>query len=462
MACVPLPTRDYSVLDQRTLKLIKKRSKPPKPDYEAIAAREKREETHKHMRTVVGGWRNTIAQNRIDRQTRLKNEAEAEERRKQLIDEEEKKIQKLKRAAALAEARKAEFAQRPEVRDVNSQLLVHEVQLENEQIQAFKERKKIEEMKKQIKFDEEYNERYRKMVENENRIRRERREKAIRVAAEFKRQKEEKEERLEREKEENMKDEILIAQQMKLELEKEQEAIAERKRLTRQHIMETMQQNQFMMKYKDKMKEVEREEDRRLRALQEKTMDEQDERRAAEAKRRQDKLDAQQKLIDAEARRQMATKKVQQDFLEKQQREQYEKESKEIAALSARRNKFVEERRRDYLEAMAQKEAAAKAKRDRQKNKRRFPNMAEQEEDRLIRRRYEERRQMDRDLRAFQLQQAEEKRERERAEAERTKLEFKKMIDDDLDDLERVKEYARTLLRKAQEDDTDDMAYYNY
>ena len=88
--------------------------------------------------------------------------------------------------------------------------------------------------------------------------------------------------------------------------------------------------------------------------------------------------------------------------------------------------------------------------------------MAEQEEDRLIRRRYEERRQMDRDLRAFQLQQAEEKRERERAEAERTKLEFKKMIDDDLDDLERVKEYARTLLRKAQEDDTDDMAYYNY
>ena len=36
-------------------------------------------------------------------------EAEAEERRKQIIDEEEKKIRKLKRAAALAEARKAEF-----------------------------------------------------------------------------------------------------------------------------------------------------------------------------------------------------------------------------------------------------------------------------------------------------------------------------------------------------------------
>lgn len=461
-ARVPLPQRDYSVLSPAALNLIKKRSRPEEPDYEAIADRERRQRTHATMRTIVGGWHNTIAQDRIDRQTRLQKEAEAEEQRKVLIDQEERRIQKLKRQAELAEARKAEFAQRPEVRAVNAQLFLQEVRMENEMIQAANERKKIEEMRKQLAFDEQHREEYRKMVENEERIRRERRQRAIEVAEEFKRQKVEKEERLEHEKEENMRDELLIAEQMKLELEKEREAILERKRKERENMMDAKRQNDLILRYKEKMKDVEKEEDRRLRELFAKTLDEQDERRAAEEKRKHDRLNARQALIDAEAKRQMATRKVEQDFLDKQLREQYEKESKAIAELTAKQQRLQEERRKEFLESMALKESKKRERLERLKNKRKFPNAQELEEDRIFEQRILERKRITKEVYDFRLKQIQEKKEREAAEAERNRLEFQKMLDDDADYLARAREYGRTVLGQAQNDGVADMSYYNF
>ena len=461
-ARVPLPQRDYSVLSPAALNLIKKRSKPEEPDYEAIAERERKQRTHTTMRTLVGGWRNTIASDRIERRTRLQKEAEAEEQRKVLIDQEEKRIQKLKRQAALAEAQKAEFAQRPEVRAVNSQILTQEVRMENEQIQAANERKKIEEMRKQLAFDEQHRREYEKMVENENRIRRERRERAIQVAEEFKRQKVEKEERLEHEKEENMRDEILIAEQMKLELQKEREAIIERKRIERENMMDAKRQNDLIIKYKEKMKEVEKEEDRRIRELFAKTLDEQDERREAEAKRKRDRLEAQQSLIEAEAKRQMATRQVQQDFLDKQLREQYEKDRKALAELAAKQTRLQEERRKDFLEAMALKDAKKRERLERLKNKRKFPNARELEEDRLFQQRLIERQKITKDVYDFRLKQIQEKKEREAAEAERDRLEYQKMLDDDAAYLARARAYGKTVLAQAQNDENTDMQYYNF
>ena len=461
-ARVPLPQRDYSVLSPAALNLIKKRAKPEEPDYEAIAERERRQRTHTTMRTLVGGWRNTIASDRIERRTRLQKEAEAEEQRKVLIDEEEKRIQKLKRQAALAEAQKAGFAQRPEVRAVNSQILTQEVRLENEQIQAANERKRIEEMRKQLAFDEQHRQEYEKMVENENRIRRERRERAIQVAEEFKRQKVEKEERLEHEKEENMRDELLIAEQMKLELQKEREAILERKRIERENMMDAKRQNDLIIKYKEKMKEVEKEEDRRIRELFAKTLDEQDERREAEAKRKRDRLEAQQSLIEAEAKRQMATRQIQQDFLDKQLREQYEKDRKALAELAAKQTRLQEERRKDFLEAMALKDAKKRERLERLKNKRKFPNAKELEEDRLFQQRLIERQKITKDVYDFRLKQIQEKKEREAAEAERNRLEYQKMLDDDAAYLARARAYGKTVLAQAQNDENTDMQYYNF
>lgn len=460
-ARVPLPQRDYSVLSPMALKMIKRRSKPEKPDYEAIADRERRQRTHATMRTLVGGWKNTIASNRIDRQTRLQREAEAEEQRRVAIDEEEKRIRKLKRQAELAEAQKAEFAQRPEVRAVNAQLLQAEVQMENEHIQAVKERKKLEEMRKQVAFDEQYRQEYEKMCANEDRIRKERRERARQVAEEFKRQKVEKEERREREKEENMIDEQLIAQQMQLELKREEEERLEKQRKMKQDMLDNARQNELIMRYKEKMKDVEKEENRRLRELFAKTLDEQDERRAAEEKRKNDRLNARQALIDAEAKRQMETKKAQQDFLDKQQREQYEKDRKALEELAARRQRLQEERKRDYLEAMALKEQKKKEKLERTKNKSKFPNAKELEEDRLFEQRLLERKKITKDVYDFRLKQMQEKKEREAAEKERARLEYQKMLDDDAEYLAKAQAYAKTVLGQAEQDN-DDLQYYNY
>jgi hypothetical protein len=82
---------------------------------------------HLHTTRLVSSWTNTIASNRSDRQTRLQRAKEAAEARKIEMDDQERKFQKLRRQAQLAAASKSEFAQRPEVRAVHSQLLLHEV-----------------------------------------------------------------------------------------------------------------------------------------------------------------------------------------------------------------------------------------------------------------------------------------------------------------------------------------------
>lgn len=447
-----LPSRDCSVLSPMALKLIKRRSKPAKPDYAAMAEQERRQNLHVTTRQCVSGWNNTIAKNRMERQTRLQREAEVEEQRKRVIDDEEKKVQKLKRQAAVAEARKAEFMQRTEVRGVNAQLKLQETRQENEYIQVFKERKKIEEMRRQVAFDDEQKRVHDVMLAKEEKVRRERREKAIATAEEFKRQRELKEEEASRIKEELIQDQLLLTKQMKLELKQEQEAKAARLRMTKQHQMETRRQNETLLVFKERAEDVEAEEDLRIMRLAEKTMDEQDARRAYEEKRKRDRLAARQKVIDVEARRQMAQKKVQQDFLDKQLREQHEKETKNLAVLTARRRQIDDERRRDYLETTAIQEAKKKEKMIR-KGKRRFPVAGEDEQDRIARQHDIEHHRVDLDIQEFNIRLVREKKEREAAVIEREKLEFQQQQDEQDEALRRAQEYAVALLARAQEED---------
>ena len=91
---LPIPTRDYAVLTPRMLRTIQKRAQPPQPDLEAEAEKKRKMDQHNTTKQLVSAWPNTIARNRIERQTRLQNEKDQEEKRKQQLDLEEKKIQK--------------------------------------------------------------------------------------------------------------------------------------------------------------------------------------------------------------------------------------------------------------------------------------------------------------------------------------------------------------------------------
>jgi hypothetical protein len=85
-----VPTRDYSILSPGQFHQLKQRAAPFQPDRSLEAEKELQRTRHGQMTTLVSSWTNTIARNRMDRQTRLLREKEAEEQRKVLIDEEEK------------------------------------------------------------------------------------------------------------------------------------------------------------------------------------------------------------------------------------------------------------------------------------------------------------------------------------------------------------------------------------
>jgi hypothetical protein len=409
------------------------------------------------MVETVSGWHNTIARNRLDRQTRLQREAEEEERRRQAIDAEEKKYQKLKRQAQLAAAQTKAFAERPEIRGVNSQLLLLEVQEERDMQVLAKQQKKLAEAKKQIQFEEDYERKHREMWENEVRLRRAQREKAVLVAEEFKRQRDEKKARIAREKQDNINDEILIARQMDWELVKEQEAARQVRMRAQANSAENLRQNQVLESYKESMRAVEEEEDARIKRLRERILDEQDERKAADEKRKQDRLKARQALIDAEARRQMAEKREQEDFLERQLEQQHAKEAAHVAALTARRLSLREEREKEFRDGVAKQAHREKTKLEKLKHRQMFPFDGDDPENVLWAARDEARAKQKKDLQTFQVQQWREKKEKDAANREREKLEYNYAIAKDRDFLQRTQDYAAGLLVNIQDDSEENM-----
>lgn len=454
----PIPTRDYSILSPRQFRVIKDRTKPIGTDRSAEIERQKNYQKHQTTQSLTSLWPNTIARNRIDKQTRLQREKEAEEERKKLIDAEEKKIQKLKRQASLAEASKYEFQQRPEVRAVNAQLLLHEVQEEREMQKAFRERRQLEEMKQQIREDEERALAYERAVENENKIRRERREKAIKNARELRQQRDQVRQLKQEQKAQDFEEELILAEHMKKELEVELETTRLAKLAARRHNEEQMRENSQMIQFKKKMEEIDREEDRRLIQLQIEKMDREDEQKAVEEKKKREKLIAQEAIYEAERQRQLKIKEQEKDFLDKQIAEQQEKAAREVEQVRMRQQKLIEERRRDFQESLQLKEQ----KQQRLKEKRinngdmQFPvdpRTARAEEEAWERE--QQRMQANRELALFQMRQMKEKREREKAEKERARLEIQKEIEREQQEMEMAQEYARNMLAQAQSEDYD-------
>ena len=430
------------------LRMVTKRAQPPSNEDPLKEEFEKSQSKHFRTQALVSSWNNTVKRNRMERQTRLQREKEAEEQRKLAIDEEEKKLEKLKRQAALAEARKKSFAQRPEVRAVNAQLLLHEVQLERQAQETFLEQRKIVEMRRQIEEDEAAAERYRQMVEKENQIKKERRQKAIEVAEGFRQQRELKQKRIQQEKQEQLEDDLFLRQEYIKQEQQEKEIARQKKLAARQMMEQSMRENKEMEFFKKRKAEIEKAEDKKILDMAIKQMDEEDRRAQEDAKRKKEKLLARQALIDAEAARQAANKKVEEDFLEKQLEDQYKKEMAHIAEMTAKRDKLVAERRRDMQEAMRLQSING-----RKKKKVYFPDDSNEEAEQESFNRVLQKLQNQKDIAEYQKKQAQEKRDREAAEKERERLEYQAECDKEQEDLYIAQEYARKLLAKYKEDD---------
>jgi hypothetical protein len=209
------------------------------------------------------------------------------------------------------------------------------------------------------------------------------------------------------------------------------------------------------------MQDLDELEERKILQMRATILDEQDERRAAEAKRKADKLATQQKLIDAEAARQMATRREQQDFLDKQLAEDYAKEKAKIETMRAERQRINDERRRDYLATIAASESHAKTKYVRQTHKTEFPFDGVDAEAEAMRLRDTKRMWAQKELKEFQARQAREKKEREFSEREREKLEMQHRLDEEADTMRRVQDYAISVLQKAREKDEADNQWFD-
>jgi hypothetical protein len=298
------------------------------------------------------------------------------------------------------------------------------------------------------------------MVEHEMAVLREKEARALAVAEELKRQKLEKEQQTQAQAEEKREDERILSEHFAWEVEQEKIAQSKARRRAQKFQKEVAARNAELLRYRESLAELEDIEERRIREERAGVMDEEDERRAAEIKRKEQRVAARQSLIDAETRRQLATKREEQDFLDKQLDEQHEKEQREIDELLEKRRRLAEERRREFLESRALVDKKQKTKKQREAERCEFP-LPPAPEDAEMERRVLARQKAAKDTQGFQRQQMQDKKEREAAERERERLEWNHKFEQDEAFLHRAQEYACDVLKKAkEEEDNSDLSYY--
>ena len=437
------------VLSAAEVARIKRRANPFPEDEPIDEARQKQLANHEKTMSLTKGWSNSIANERQARITRLQKEAEKKEQELQEMDRREKQIQKENKQKILAEAQKKAFLEKPEIRSVHAQLLLHEVVKERQRQVIIKERRKeLEQQREEAILAEE-----RRILEEEERKEQEaaqKRREANRKAAEsFKEQAAMTRARKQREKEEEAEDEAMLAQEAKRLLDEEQLAKIKRMNAERANAAEVKRRNEEMEKIKARQRQLEKIEEQRLLELQIKTMDEQDARQEIDRKRRQERQAAVDSLIERQAQNLAKINAQKQEFEDKMSDLQFEKERKHMMELQEKTERLARERRQDYLDAQKKLEA----KRALQKNRRaNFPVDSETEKAANAGWELELRKQENlREIAEFQRRQAEEKREREAAEKERARLEYVKEIEDEEARTAEAQEYAREMLLQIRQ-----------
>lgn len=403
----------------------------------------------KHQKTlqVTETWGNSIANNRLARLNRLQQLKEEHERELQEIDAREKAVQKEARKKALEEAEAKRFAEKPEIRAVHAQLLLHEVQKEREMQIALKEKRKAmlkEQEEREVQAERES---LRQAEEKEREIARKRREQNIRVAEEFKRQRDEAAQRKLLEKQEEVEDERELAREAQRQLQEEARIEAHRRAIARQNVEDIVRGNETILQFRERQRRIEQLEDERIKQQSIALQDEQERRAAAEKAMRQQKQAAIDALIQKGQEIYETQKQEQRTFEDLQFELQFQKDRKEIESIQAKQERLRQERHKEYLDAQAKIDAKKRQK----KPKKTFPldeRIIEQEDASYTL----ERKKLDhlKEIAAFQQQQIREKKEREAADREREKLEFNREIELEEQKTREVQEYATQTLRSIR------------
>ena len=396
---------------------------------------------HDKALQMTSTWANSIVNARQARLNRLKEESMQREEELKQIDAQEKALAKEKRKQKLAEAEKIRFSQKPEIRAVHAQLLLHEVQKERERQIFIKQVRK--EMQQEMEDLE--NEAVRSSLaaaeKKEQDLALERRKRNIEAAEELKKQVEEVRQRKLREKREENEDEKYLNNEARRLLDTEQLEHLKHQEAERRHHQEVLDANADLARFKARQKQLDKLEDERI-AQQKILQDEELDRRAAEtAKRRAERQAVQDKLIELQAQHLAAIKAQQKEFEDTMVEMQFSKERAQIENMRKKQEQLKEERRRDYLEAQAKLEA----KRRKTKLKSTFPEKDEQEDQ--FSELEAKRKSALHDLAQFQLQQIKEKKEREATEKERNRLEFLYQQQLEEEKTREAQEYAMQVLQ---------------
>jgi hypothetical protein len=415
-------------------------------DNTAELERQRMSAIHEHTLAVTETWANSIANERKARITRLEREAQQREEALKAVDDDERKFQKARRKELLKHAELQGFEQRPEVRAVHSQLLLHEVTRERQRQLLLKEHQQNVEDLKEDEYAAEQRRKFQEFEAKEREVQEQRRRKAIEVAAGVKQQKMEAEERKRMEREDERIQESLASEEAARLVHEDKKAEISRREQAGQHVREVAAANRQMIGWKERQAEIERIEDERITAQKYALDDAMEARQMAELQRKQTRQAEIDRLIARQQETMRAIQSQNEGFDDRQYEKQMEKDLKEIRDLRAKEVRLAKERREDFLISRAKIEA----KRERVKEKVQFPPdeaVLMQEDGALVRE--QERAQAVKDLAEFRRQQAEEKRQREEAEKERTRLEFNRQIELTQAKTADAQDYARVILREA-------------
>lgn len=439
--------KNTSILTRAEYARIRKNADPQDVDKAAELERSRMAAMHDKTLAVTETWPNSITNERKARITRLQREAQAREEAQQAIDDNERKHQKAKRKQVLARAEKQAFEEKPEVRSVHAALLVHEVVRERQRQMLLKERKENIAQQKEHEYAQEQKRKYEEAEARERELLRQKRIQRVELGKELKAQRDESEQRKQADRDEARQEEQMLAEEAARLLDEEKLEQVRRTRRLAEHNRAVARANDAMLKQRERQDELERVEEERIKADKYALDDEYEARRAAEKRRRDARQAATNRMIDRQQQTLMEIRAQKDNFDDTQYDLQFAKEQKACEELRAKRDRMAQERHEEYLDAQAKMEA----KRRRKKEKQVFPpdeQAVRQEE--VQWERECERAKARSDLAEFQCTQATEKKEKEAAERERRKLEFKRHLEDEEQKLYEAQEYAKEMLIQAR------------
>lgn len=145
--------KDTTILTFPEYQRIKGRSIPPQVDTSLEEDRARQLKFHEKTLALTSTWKNSIENSRKERLNRLQVQAEEIEKEKRELDEKEAQIREEKRQKLLAIAAERALQDMPEVRDVNSKLLLHETMRDRQKQSLIKEEEERANRRRDRQYD---------------------------------------------------------------------------------------------------------------------------------------------------------------------------------------------------------------------------------------------------------------------------------------------------------------------